>query len=228
MGVAAPVELGRPFRAGAMIGLAVEPSAVLLHRNNSGPAWIPWAIGALAAVGVVGVLRPQPRTAAAVTGLLAGLAGTTAFSIATAATPHHGSIPTAVRPSAVTGSWMGDEEKNAELAGVLAATHTRWSAATNGSQSAAALEIASGTSVMAVGGWSGDPVPTLQQFIDDVHAGNISFYVEPGRAPRAAASHGEVIRAANHSPSHTREIADWVAAHYPATTIGDSVVYRLT
>jgi hypothetical protein len=49
-----------------------------------------------------------------------------------------------------------------------------------------------------------------------------------GGAPRAAASHGEVIRAANHSLSHTREITDWVAAHYPATTIGDSVVYRLT
>jgi len=76
---------------------------------------------------------------------------------------------------------MNDEGTNAQLAGMLAATHTQWSAATNGSQSAAALEIASGTSVMAVGGWSGDPVPTLQQFIDDVHAGRISYYVEAGR-----------------------------------------------
>ena len=63
----------------------------------------------------------------------------------------------------MTGAWLNDEATNAELAGLLAATHTPWSAATNGSQSAAALEIASGTSVMAVGGWSGDPVPTLQQ-----------------------------------------------------------------
>ena len=69
-----------------------------------------------------------------------------------------------------------------------------WSAATNGSQSAAALEIASGTSVMAVGGWSGDPVPTLQQFVDDVHAGKISYYVEAGRGPNSPAVRGEVIR----------------------------------
>ena len=55
----------------------------------------------------------------------------------------------------------------------------------------AALEIVSDTSVMAVGGWSGDPVATL------------------------------------HSASHTREIAGWVAEHYPGTFIGGSTVYHL-
>ena len=68
---------------------------------------------------------------------------------------------------------------------------------------------------MAVGGWSGDPVPTLQQFIDDVHAGKISYYVEAGRGPNSPAAHGEVIRSTLHTASHTREIADWVAANYP-------------
>ena len=113
------------------------------------------------------------------------------------------------------------------LVSLLAATHTPWSAATNGSQSAAALEIASGTSVMAVGGWSGDPVPTLAQFIDDVHAGKISYYVEAGRGLNSPAIHGEVIRSTHHSMSHTREIGDWVAARYPGTIIGGSTVYRL-
>jgi hypothetical protein len=80
---------------------------------------------------------------------------------------------------------------------------------------------------MAVGGWSGDPVPTLQQFIDDVHAGKISYYVEAGRGLNSPAIHGEVIRSRLHSASHTREIADWVAAHYPGTIIGGSTVYRL-
>ena len=178
----------------AMIVLAAVPSAVLLHRNVFGPAWLPWLIVALAAVSAVGVLWPRPPVVALVAGCLAGLAGTTAFSVATAATPHHGAIPTAVRSSQVTGAWINDEATNTQLAGLLAATHTRWSAATNGSQSAAALEIASGTSVMAVGGWSGDPVPTLQQFIDDVHAGKISYYVEAGRGPNSPAIHGEVIR----------------------------------
>jgi len=211
----------------AMILLAAGPSALLLHRNAFGPAWLPWLVAGLAAVSAAAVLWPRPPVVALVAGCVAGLAATTAVSVATAATPHHGTMPTAIRSSKVSGVWMNDEATNTELAGLLAATHTPWSAATNGSQSAAALEIASGTSVMAVGGWSGDPVPTLQQFIDDVHAGKISYYVEAGRGPNSAAIHGEVIRSTVHTASHTREIADWVAAHYPGTMIGGSTVYRL-
>jgi 4-amino-4-deoxy-L-arabinose transferase-like glycosyltransferase len=210
-----------------MIVLAAAVSAVLLHRNTFGPEWLPWLIVVLAAVSVVGVLWPRPPVAVLAAGCVAGLAGTTVFSVATAATPHHGTMPTAVRSSQVTGTWINDEATNAQLAGLLAATHTQWSAATNGSQSAAALEIVSGTSVMAVGGWSGDPVPTLQQFIDDVHAGKISYYVEAGRGPNSPGVDGKVIRSTLHTASHTREIADWVAAHFPGTFIGGSTLYRL-
>jgi len=211
----------------AMIMLAAVPSSVLLHRHAFGHSWLPWLIVVLAVVSGSAVLWPRPPIALLVSGCLTGLAGTTVFSVATAATPHHGTIPTAVRSSQVTGAWGNDEATNTQLAGVLAATHTQWSAATNGSQSAASLEIASGTSVMAVGGWSGDPVPTLQQFIDDVHAGKISYYVEAGRGPNSPGVHGEVIRSELHTASHIREIADWVTAHYPGTFIGGSTVYRL-
>jgi 4-amino-4-deoxy-L-arabinose transferase-like glycosyltransferase len=210
-----------------LIALAAVPSAALLHRNHFGPSWLPGLIVGLAMVSAVGVLWPWPPVAALMAGCVAGLAGTTLFTVATVATAHHGTMPTAARTSQVTGSWINDAATNTKLAGLLATTHTKWSAATNGSQSAAALEIASGTSVMAVGGWSGDPVPTLQQFIDDVHAGKISYYVEAGRGPNSPAVHGEVIRSALHSASHTREISDWVAAHYPGTFIGGSTVYRL-
>jgi 4-amino-4-deoxy-L-arabinose transferase-like glycosyltransferase len=212
----------------AMIVLAAGPSTLLLHRNAFGPGWLPWLVAGLAVVSAAGVLWPRPPVVALVVGCVAGLASTAAVSVATAATPHHGTMPTAIRSSKVSGVWMNDEATNSELAGLLAATHTRWSAATNGSQSAAALEIASGTSVMAVGGWSGDPVPMLQQFIDDVHAGKISYYVEAGRGPSSPATHGEVIRSTVHTASHTREIADWVAANYPGTMIGGSTVYRLS
>jgi hypothetical protein len=211
----------------AMIVLAAARSAVLLNRNAFGPVWLPWLVAGLATVSAVGVLWPRQPAVALVAGCLAGLAGTTAFSIMTAATPHHGTIPTAARSSTVTGDWMNDVAANTQLASLLAATHTPWSAATNGSQAAAALEIASGTAVLAVGGWSGDPVPTLQQFIDDVHAGKLSYYVEAGRGPNSPGVHGEVIRSTSHTSSHTREIADWVAAHYRGTMIGGSTVYRL-
>ena len=210
-----------------LIVLASTASAILLHRNVFGPTWLPWLITAVAALSAVGVLWPHPPPAALVAGCVAGLAGTVAFSIATAATPHHGTMPTAARMSHVSGSWINDEAINPQLAALLSATHTQWSAATNGSQSAAALEIASGTAVMAVGGWSGDPVPTLPQFIDDVHAGKVSYYVEAGRGPNSPGIHGEVIHSTLHVASHTREISDWVAGHYPGTFIGGSTVYRL-
>ena len=182
-------------------------------------------------------------TAGVTVGALGVAAGSVAFALATVLTPHHGAIPNAVSvlghasdrtadaqrlaAAFAGGGWTGDEATNTELTALLAAAHTPWSAATNGSQSAAVLEIASGTSVMAVGGWKGDPAPTLAQFIDDVRAGKITYYVEAGTGG-AAKPAGRVIRAENHSASHARDIADWVAAHYQPTTIGDSVVYLLT
>jgi 4-amino-4-deoxy-L-arabinose transferase-like glycosyltransferase len=211
----------------AMIVLSAEYSAILLHRNAFGPSWLPWLIASAALAGAVGLWWRRTRKVALTIGALAALAATTVFSIATAARPHSGTMPTAVRTSQATGVWIGDEATNPALASLLAATHTKWSAATNGSESAAALEISSGTSVMAVGGWSGDPVPTLQQFIDDVHAGKISYYIEAGRGPNSPGVHGKVIYSTRHTVAHTREIAQWVAANYPGTFVGGSTVYRL-
>jgi 4-amino-4-deoxy-L-arabinose transferase-like glycosyltransferase len=228
-----------------MLGLAGWRSVNLLNRNHFGPDWTPTLITALSVVGIAAVLIGRRRwsAAGALAGAFGAAAGTVAFSIATAMTPHHGAIPSAVNPvhrtsqrdvaaqnlaeTFAVGGWMGDEATNADLAALLAATRTPWSAATNGSQSAAALEIASGTSVMAIGGWGGDPAPTLDQFIADVHAGKITYYVEAGMGG-AAEPKGRVVRSENHSASHTRDIAEWVAAHYKATTLGESLVYRLS
>jgi 4-amino-4-deoxy-L-arabinose transferase-like glycosyltransferase len=223
-----------------MLALGSWWSVNLLNRNHFGPHLVPWAIATLGVLGATAALvgRWWQATAAMTTGTLAAAAGTVAFSVATALTPHHGAIPNAVNsvhrtparaPAAAAfavGGWNGDEATNRDLAALLAATHTPWSAATNGSQSAAVLEIASGTAVMAIGGWSGDPTPTLDQFVADVHAGKIGYYVEAGRGG-AAEPEGRIIRSENHSASHARDVADWVAAHYRATTIGESLVYRL-
>jgi 4-amino-4-deoxy-L-arabinose transferase-like glycosyltransferase len=227
-----------------MLGLASWWSVNLLNINHFGPSWVPTGITALGVVGIVAALigRRWWSTTGALAGALGAAAGTVAFSVATAMTPHHGAIPNAVgsvhhgtqrsgeaqdlAEGFAVGGWMGDEETNHDLADLLRATHTPWSAATNGSQSAAALEISSGTSVMAIGGWGGDPAPTLEQFIADVRAGKVAYYVEAGKGG-AAEPEGRVIRSESHSASHTREIADWVAAHYPVTTLGESLVYHL-
>jgi 4-amino-4-deoxy-L-arabinose transferase-like glycosyltransferase len=217
----------------AMIVTTAVWSAILLHRNTFGPKWLPWALAAVSVAAAVAVLAlGARRTLAPVTviGVLAAVGGAAAFSIATVATPHQGSIPTALKKGPVVmGSWTGDESTNADLAGALADTNTEWSAATNGSQSAAALEVSSGTSVMAIGGWSGDPVPTLQSFIEDVNAGKITYYVEAGRGGLSKdQGNDEVIFSHSHTATHTREIAEWVANHYRGTVIGESTVYRLT
>ncbi|MDT5005633.1 MAG: hypothetical protein QOJ24_2809 [Mycobacterium sp.] len=217
----------------AMILVTAIWSGVLLRRNTFGPARLPWvilAVAAAAAVCVIAVGARRLSATAVVVGMLAAMGGPSAFSIATAATPHQGSIPAALKKGMIQlGNWTGDESSDSDLAGMLAATHTQWSAATNGSQSAAALEVSSGTAVMAIGGWSGDPVPTLESFIDDVQAGRIAYYVVAGRGrPAELPNHGEVVYGHSRSAAHTREIADWVANHYQPTVIGESTVYRLT
>lgn len=193
-------------------------SVILLRHSHFGPSWLPWATTAVA---VALLARPRAGTALASAALL--LSGSFAYAVATVATPHQGPAPVAVVPARLrTAGWMENAAVDPALTALLSAGHTRWSAAANGAQAAAALQLASGTPVMAVGGWSGDPVPTLQQFIDDVHAGRVGYYVQVGGAHR-----GKVARSANHSAAHTREISEWVAEHYSPMTFDNCQVYRL-
>ncbi|MYR07601.1 phospholipid carrier-dependent glycosyltransferase [Gordonia sp. SID5947] len=257
----------------AMIGLAGWWSIVLLNRNDFGPVWCRWLIGALAAISVAALLVGSVMAwrkavaGAVIIGALAGAGGSVGFAIATAATAHNGSIPTAVNtamesggmggpgggtppsmngqaqngqtqngqtqngqtqngPTAAGGKGQGqgrsgragmgggmggDVSSNTELVSLLKSSGATWSAATNGSQSASGIEIATGTAVMAIGGWSGDPAPTLQQFIDYVKAGKIGYYIGGGQG----------------GPGGNSEISTWVAQNYTATTVGGTTVYKL-
>jgi hypothetical protein len=59
-----------------------------------------------------------------------------------------------------------------------------WSAATSSAESAASLELSSGKSVMAIGGFSGrDPSTTLARFERLVSEGKIHYYVAGGGSP---------------------------------------------
>lgn len=242
----------------AMLAAASAWSIILLNRSDFGPVWCRWLIGAVAVVSVLAVVIGgtlgwrKAVDAAVIAGVLAGFGGTAAFSIATAATAHSGSIPTAVntsmesgmggprggmggpggkpggrshhssdtrspeRPGGRGGGMSGGPggagmSDNTELAALLRATTTTWAAAVNGSQSASGIEIATGKAVMAIGGWSGDPAPTLDEFKEYVAAGQIAYYVG-GESGRSGSS----------------EISEWVAANFSATTVGDTTVYTLT
>ncbi len=146
------------------------------------------AVVAILAVPLLGNRRAATMVAG-VAAAIALLAGPAAFSLATAGTPHGGSIP-ASGPSVAgngggTGGGGGDSQPaDAELAVLLqqdAGLH-RWAAATTGSGSAGPLQLASGQAVMAIGGFNGgDPAPTVAEFQAYVAAGDIHYYVVGGQ-----------------------------------------------
>ena len=87
------------------------------------------------------------------------------------------------------------------------------------SQSAASLELASGTAVMSTGGWAGsDTAVTLAQFQADVTQGQIPYYIGGGQGGGPGGA----------TDSTSAQIAAWVEANYPATTVGGQTVYDLT
>ncbi|GAA1836443.1 glycosyltransferase family 39 protein [Pseudonocardia alni subsp. carboxydivorans] len=112
---------------------------------------------------------------------------------------------------------------SAELTSLLAATRsssgTTWAAAVATSQTAASLELASGTAVMSTGGWAGsDSAVTLAEFRSYVEQGRIAYYVAGGQGGGPGGQ----------SDSTSSRIATWVAEHYTATTVGDQTVYDLS
>ncbi|MCY1144559.1 glycosyltransferase family 39 protein [Actinoplanes sp. Pm04-4] len=124
-------------------------------------------------------------------------------------------------PPSGGGGMGGGTSANSELTALLKASTTKWSAAISGATSAADLELASGTSVIALGGWNGsDPSPTLAQFQAYVAAGQVHYYISGGGMGGGGGAGGESTQAS--------QIASWVADHYTATTVGSTTVYDLT
>jgi 4-amino-4-deoxy-L-arabinose transferase-like glycosyltransferase len=210
----------------------------LLERT---PDWLPflrWLVLVIAAVACFVVLfggRLTGRIGAvvAVVALVAGLLGTSAYAIDTASSPHTGSIPTS-GPSTGNGfggggpgggggggfGGGGGTDSSAMITALKASTN-RWAAATIGSQSAGTLELSSGASVMAIGGFTGsDDSPTLAQFEAYVRAGDIHYFIAGGGMGGGGGPGG--------GSGVGTQITSWVESHYTATTIGGETVYDLT
>lgn len=114
---------------------------------------------------------------------------------------------------------MGGGATSEELVALLSATDSTWSAAVSTSQSAASLELATGTAVMSTGGWSGsDSAITLAEFQAEVAAGNIHYWIGDGQGGGPGGG----------SDSTSSQIAAWVEATFTATTVGGQTVYDLT
>lgn len=287
---------GRAGLATVMLAAGIW-SWVLLNRNAD---WLPalkWLLLVGTVVGaalwlVAGRIR-KLAAVALIVGALAGLGGGTSYAIATAATAHGGSIPTAGPTGAVSDTGMGGgmgggmrmpsdgqapsgEMPSGEMpaggmsggevpsgmgdgqqpgasmsdstqAGIpsggapsggpgmssqssdavnelLESADTTWSAAVNGSQSAATYELATDTAVMAIGGWSSDPAPTLDQFIAYVADHQVKYYISSGQGGGMGGQGGP----GGSSDSTSSEIAEWVAANFTATTVDGTTVYDLS
>ena len=110
--------------------------------------------------------------------------------------------------------------RNSELTALLTATDSTWSAAVATSQSAASLELASGTAVIR---WAAGAARTARSRWPSSRPTSppvrSRYYIGGGKGggPAAGAATGQ----------HERQIAEWVAATYPATTVGGQTVYDL-
>ena len=121
------------------------------------------------------------------------------------------------------GAGAGGGTVDSELTSLLStdANAYTWVAATDGAQSAAPLQLATGHPVLAIGGFTRDPSPTLAEFQQLIAERQIHYYVSGGNGgggPRGGPA-GENGSAA--------QIAAWVSETYTATTAGGVTVYDL-
>jgi 4-amino-4-deoxy-L-arabinose transferase-like glycosyltransferase len=208
-------------------------SFVLLSRDSGWLPWLRWVvlIGAAAGAALLVVSAGTLRRFAVV-GLLVGsltaLSGAAAWTVATAATPHSGSIPTSGPSGSSAGGFGGGAGRggfgggpgggsatvSSDLIDLLDATTTHWSAAVSGAQSAAPYILNTDTAVMAIGGFSGDPYPTLAQLQQHVANGEISYYISGGGMGGGRGGANSAIE-------------EWVQANFPSTTVGGVTVYDL-
>jgi 4-amino-4-deoxy-L-arabinose transferase-like glycosyltransferase len=199
----------------------------MLHRNTQ---WLPalrWAVLAVTVVATAVLLtslfidtRRHWGKASLILALVAGLAGPTAYVLATIG-QSHGTGGTWVGPASSNphnpGGIWGNVD-NPELEGMLRATRTKWSAALKRAAPAAELELSTRTPVMAIGGFLGiDPAPTLGQFQDYVNQHQIGYFVVPDPKDDQFPVGKD---------AHT-DIANWVAQNFPSKKVGSDTVYDL-
>nr|WP_232375220.1 glycosyltransferase family 39 protein [Mycolicibacterium mengxianglii] len=241
--IAACIGIGVPLlwhrrgdiRAATVLGggvvITVVLSFVLLQRHSEFLPWLRWTVVVLGLTAgllllVAGRFVPPAARAVAAAALITTLAGPAAFTVATAATPHSGAIPSA-GPNAGFGGppgFLDAVRPGAELTALLRenATDYTWVAAAVGSNNAAGYQLTTGLPVMAVGGYNGtDPAPTLEQFQALVAAGRIHYFMDSTMLRMMGAG------AASGSDS-AHQIAEWVHMNFPSEDVDGVTVYDVS
>jgi 4-amino-4-deoxy-L-arabinose transferase-like glycosyltransferase len=187
--------------------------------------WVVLVVSILVAVALVVVAQRPGRVIAVVAGIaaLAGLAGPASFALYNVAQGHTsgpGSMSGPPRPGGNSwpGGGHGHDGPNAALQKLVGGTDSRWAAAAVGSWQVSDLELSTGKSLMAVGGFSGgDNWPTLLQFQHYVADGAVRYFiVGDHKGP-----HG-------HDEGSAAVIQGWVGEHFTKSDVGGTTVYDLS
>jgi hypothetical protein len=214
-----------------MLVATVAWDFVLLGRT---PDWLPWLrwitlIGAIVVALVLLVRGSQlgrSVMALCAAGLLFGLGGVAAYTVHAVAV-YHGGPTIKPGPPQAQGANPGHPPHqagdNRALDALLVGTDNRWAAATVGAHTTDSLELSTGKSVMAVGGFSGrDNSPTLVQFQRYVADGQIRYFIrDDDKGP------GGNHRDPGSDSGAAGQITRWVAANFAPRKIGDTTVYDL-
>jgi 4-amino-4-deoxy-L-arabinose transferase-like glycosyltransferase len=263
----------------AMLGAIAVWSYALLDRTPQWHPWLRFVIlagGVAAAVVIVAYgarLTRAARTALVTVSLMAALGGPAAYTLSTVATTESGSNPSAGPALASTGrlaaggghsgripssvgAATGGRGAGGTVSPALAALLERgssrytWVAATSSAQTAASLELATGKSMMGIGGFSGsDPAITLANFKQLVAEGKVHYYVAGGagggggpggmasgrgggslRPPTGGFGGGSFRSGGSggNARSAASQIESWVSSHFKSTTVGGVTMYDLT
>jgi 4-amino-4-deoxy-L-arabinose transferase-like glycosyltransferase len=200
------------------------------------PEWLPalrWIVlvGSLivAAKLAVAVHRPGRGAVVLAAGAIAfAVLAPAAYTVETVANAHNGPMAVAGpsegndMPKGLDRHWMlGVDANNTVLGHLVEGADNRWAAASIGSMGVSGLELKTGASIMAIGGFTGsDNSPTLAQFqgyvadhqvryfIDDRHDGN-------GGPPRHMES------------GSASEITSWVRKNFTPIDVAGTTVYDL-
>jgi voltage-gated potassium channel Kch len=210
---------------------------ILLDRT---PDWMPalrWIVlvgsvivAAVLAVGVHRLGRAVVVLVAAAA--LFGLAAPTAFSIYNVTQTHSGpgTMSGPSRDGGFGGGGPGSpggpggrgpgeaEADNTALAQLLEGAENRWAAAGIGSMGVSGLELKTGASIMAIGGFSGgDNSPTLAQFQSYVADHQVRYFIA---SDRGGPGHGK--------SGPAEEITQWVKQNFTPIDVGGTTVYDLS
>jgi 4-amino-4-deoxy-L-arabinose transferase-like glycosyltransferase len=219
-------------RLAARLVLAVMTAAtavwafVLLERTSDWMPWLRWVVLAgsvLAAVMLVVGAHWRGRASAVIAAgaILFAAGASLAYSVETVASAHEGPMTTSGPAKHFDfgghGGPGGPQADNPALAEMVQGLDNRWAAASVGSFTVSSLELKTGASIMAIGGFTGsDDSPTLAQFQNYVKNHDVRYFIA-----------GERFGPPGHRGGSSGEITDWVQKNFTPTKVGDATVYDL-